>query len=176
MPKTIKDSMSSMTYGHTIILMVDKYLIEGEKVRQTFNIKGHEVHATNMRLFVSSLNGKTVQDYMYECISSMRFHEKHYRWLIGVGIAILGASLFYRLTNSTFLDFGYDLFWVGLAIGAACIVAGIILKKEAIIFHVIGVTGTPTFYGDRKDFDSLLKIIREMGQASENILIESDIK
>jgi len=33
----------------------DKYLTQGEAIEKTFTLKGYDIHATNKRLFVSTL-------------------------------------------------------------------------------------------------------------------------
>jgi hypothetical protein len=143
---------------------IDKYLTTGEVIDKTFTLKGYDVHATNKRLFVSSFDGKTVQDYVYDHISSLVFTAKRYRWLIVLGAVIAVVSLF-AMNNTLRPPFsvGFQWQWIGLLIGIAIILAGIFMKKEVMVLFVIGIPGNllPALQGDRKDLDDLFRTIRE---------------
>jgi hypothetical protein len=151
---------------------IDKYLTRGEKVVRNFNLKEFEVKATNKRLFVTSFDGNLVQDYAYQHISSMKFAAKYYRWLIGVGIAIIAASLLFKLSTRTPFALNFDLFWIGIGIGIACVLAGLFLKKEVLTLYVIGVPHHPEFQAERKELEALFKTIRDEKESAESVAPE----
>ncbi|MGI0015804.1 MAG: hypothetical protein ACREBU_20495 [Nitrososphaera sp.] len=91
----------------------------------------------------------------------MKFTSKRYRWLIVLGVATVAASLLFKITSRTPFQLTFDLFWVGIGIGVACMLGGIFLKKEVMMLHVIGVPKSPEFQGERKDLDALFKTVRE---------------
>lgn len=131
-------------------MKIDKYLTEGEIIDKTFTLKGYDVHAMNKRLFVSSFDGKQVQDFVYDHISSLLFTVKRYHWLMVLGAVIVIGSLFYMNSVSrTPFRLGFDWFWIGIIIGVACILIGIFLKKEVLVLFVIGIpSGRSTLQGE----------------------------
>ncbi|GEM_PF-5350553 len=147
---------------------VSKYLTDNEVIDKTFTLKGFEVHATNKRIFVSSDDGDIVQDYVYEHISSMLFTAKHYHWLIVIGIAIVAASLIFKVISRSPFQVNFDLFWIGIAIGVAIALAGAFLKKEVLRLFVIGVPGPREFQADREDLEALFKTVREEKEANQS--------
>jgi hypothetical protein len=145
-------------------MKIDKYLTQGEVIDKTFTLKGFDVQATNKRLFISSFDGKVVQDFVYDHISSLLFTAKRYHWLMVLGAAIVIGSLFYMNSVSrTPFRMGFDWFWIGILAGVACILLGIFLKKEVMLLFVIGIPANkiPFLEGDRKHLDDLFRTIRE---------------
>jgi hypothetical protein len=143
-------------------MKIDKYLGQGEVIDKTFALKGYDVHATNRRLFISSFDGKVVQDFVYDHISSLLFTAKRYNWLLVLGTAIIIVSLFYmNFLSRTPFRLGFDWFWVGIVVGVACIILGIFLKKEVMVLFVIGIPKSPALEGDRKHLEDLFRTIRE---------------
>ena len=136
---------------------IDKYLTQGEVVIKAFTLKTREAHATNKRLFISKPNESTVADFDYRHISSIEFILTRFYWLIGVGGAIIVASWF-LLNNIPFLN-DY-IRWIGIAIGIACVIVGVFLKKERMTLYVIGYGEVP-LEGNRRDLDGLFVTIRE---------------
>lgn len=147
-----------LIFSMRYILDVWKYLVEGETIVKEFKLKGYDVHATNRRVFVSSVSGSVVQDYDYNHISSLLFKSKRYFWLIFVGVAVLATSWYFLSPDRSTMD--PILFWIATAAGIGLLLLGIFLKIEVLRIYV---TGAPTaeLQGKRADLEKLFQIVRE---------------
>jgi len=145
---------------------IEGYLTQGEDVEKTFNLKGRDIHATNKRLFVSKPNGREVQDYQYEHISSLKFSLKRYYWLIALGVGII--IVWSLLANNMRVADNSPMRWIGFAFGGLIAILGILWKKEGMMLYVIGC-GNVLFEGKRNDLDDLFVIIRENKQVITSV-------
>lgn len=128
-------------------------LTEYETIEKSFHLKGRRVYATNKRLL--DLAGRTVIDYDYAHIASVRYTSKRYRRLIILGIIIMVVGVF--------AGFNVDVteIIIGSVLGGLVfIIIGAIAKSESVMVKVVGVDDPVTYKGSTDELDSLLQIVR----------------
>ena len=112
-------------------------------------MKGYDVHATNKRLFISSFDGNTIGEYDYAHVSSLVYNIKRYRWLIAIGVAIIILS--WISINGPQFRINSPVIWLGIAAGAACIIAGVLFKQQYMKIFVVGVPHPVPLHVGRAD-------------------------
>ncbi|MFC2035264.1 hypothetical protein ACFLUJ_03965 [Chloroflexota bacterium] len=128
-------------------------LTEDENIERSYDLRGCKVYVTNKRLL--ELRGRTVVDYNYSHISSIKHTSKRHWWVIIFGIVIIAAGVFTALN----IDSG-DYIMLGLIlVGLLLLVIGVIVRPEWVIVNVVGLD--PVKYKGSKDkLDSLLQVVR----------------
>jgi len=136
-----------------------KFLTADERVEKTFELKSHQVYATDRRILVQK--GRKVRDFAYAHISSVEYSSKRYWWLIVLGIIICAVGVFgFAFASSEHRALApYCL--VLVPIGVVLIVLGAIIKSEWVEAVVIGIRDPIRFKGVSQELNSLLQTIRQ---------------
>jgi len=128
-------------------------LAEGETIEKSFDLGNCHLHATDRRLI--DVRGQNIRDFDYAHISSIGYSSKRYRWLIIAGVLIGAAGT----AAGNFV--GDEAIIAGAIVGVILIIIGVVAKSERFEVNIVGLSPPQRYEGSRKNFDSLLRIIRQ---------------
>jgi hypothetical protein len=133
---------------------ISNVLAEGEIIEKMFDLKGRIVCVTDKRLI--ELNGRTIRDFDYTHISSIKYSSRRHWGLFALGIMVFLSGVLIAKASG-------EATWSVLSgIGFFLMLLSAILKPEWVEVSVFGMPHRIKWPGSKDKLDALLQIVRKM--------------